>query len=131
MLNPLTDWEPGLQVRYHGSLTNLHGMYAAHLCTCRRCNHSHGSVRFRLIDANGATIVSCVRSASITPCNEDDAPPAGHRADTTPSRTPQAARLRCARGHFLPADFRLPVKDPEDWDDTCRCKASPASPPAA
>lgn len=34
------------------------------------------------------------------------------------------ARLRCARGHFLPATAR-PAGDPQDWDDTCRC------PPAA
>lgn len=31
-----------------------------------------------------------------------------------------SARLRCARGHFLPATTR-PVGDPEDWDDSCRC----------
>jgi hypothetical protein len=29
-------------------------------------------------------------------------------------------RLRCSRGHFLPASAR-PVGDPHDWDDTCRC----------
>lgn len=25
MLNPMTDWEPGTLVRYHGSITILHG----------------------------------------------------------------------------------------------------------
>lgn len=42
---------------------------------------------------------------------------------TRPPRTRPAARprLRCARGHFLPAGFR-PHGDPDTWDDTCRCK---------
>lgn len=36
---------------------------------------------------------------------------------------PKAKRYRCSRGHFLPADFRPPFhRDPDDWDDTCRCK---------
>ncbi|NEC77225.1 hypothetical protein [Streptomyces rochei] len=30
-------------------------------------------------------------------------------------------RYRCARGHFLPADFTPPATDPDDWDDECRC----------
>jgi hypothetical protein len=34
-------------------------------------------------------------------------------------------RYRCARGHFLPADFSPPATDPYDWDDTCRCRISP------
>jgi hypothetical protein len=31
-----------------------------------------------------------------------------------------STRLRCSRGHFLPATAR-PVGDPHDWDDTCQC----------
>ena len=31
-----------------------------------------------------------------------------------------STRLRCSRGHFLPATAH-PTGDPEDWDDTCRC----------
>lgn len=39
------------------------------------------------------------------------------------------ARLRCDRGHYLPRSFR-PRGDPEDWDDTCRCRPTqPATPP--
>ena len=88
MLNPLTDWEPGALVRYHGSLADLHGIYAVHLCTCRRCDHSHGSVRFRLLDEDGAEIVSCARSTSVAPCHEDAAPQ---------PRQPRPARQRRPR----------------------------------
>lgn len=35
-----------------------------------------------------------------------------------------STRLRCSRGHFLPATFQ-PVGDPADWDDTCRCVLTP------
>ncbi len=31
-----------------------------------------------------------------------------------------STRLRCSRGHFLPASAR-PVGAPHGWDDTCRC----------
>ena len=73
MLNPIIRWEPGLLVRYHGSLTQLHGIYAAHPCTCRRCDDPvYGAVRYRLADEAGTTIVSCVRPASITPEPEPD-----------------------------------------------------------
>lgn len=68
MLNPLTGWEPGTLVRYHGSLTALHGVYAAHPCDCLRCDDPvYGSVRFRLTDEDSRTVASCVRAASITP----------------------------------------------------------------
>ncbi|MGW2048574.1 hypothetical protein ACWCPF_25835 [Streptomyces sp. NPDC001858] len=76
MLNPLTGWEPGLQVRYHGSLTQLHGVYAAHPCTCLRCDDPvYGTVRYQLADENGTVVVSCVRPASITPEPDEDAEP--------------------------------------------------------
>ena len=69
MLNPMTRWEPGTKVRYHGSLTELHGVYAAHPCQCLRCtdNRDLPGVRFALVDANGATVADCVRPRSITP----------------------------------------------------------------
>lgn len=68
MLNPLTRWEPGLLVRYHGSLTELHGAYAAHPCTCLRCDDPIlGTARYQLVDADGNTAVTCVRARSITP----------------------------------------------------------------
>lgn len=68
MLNPMTDWEPGTLVRYHGSITILHGTYAAHPCTCLNCdNPTLGTVRFRLVDDRGHTIATCVRAHNITP----------------------------------------------------------------
>jgi hypothetical protein len=68
MLNPLTRWEPGILVRYHGSLADLHGTYQAHPCRCLRCDDPIlGTARFRLVDASGTTVVSCVRARSITP----------------------------------------------------------------
>ena len=72
MLNPLTRWEPGTLVRYHGSLTNLHGVYAAHPCACLRCDDPGlGSARFQLVDEEGAVTVACVRSGSVTPIDEE------------------------------------------------------------
>lgn len=69
MLNPLTRWEPGLLVRYHGSLTRLHGAYAAHPCVCLNCVDNRGlpGVRFELRDTAGTVVVACVRPRSITP----------------------------------------------------------------
>ncbi len=68
MLNPLIAWEPGLLVHYTGSLTDLHGTYQAHPCTCLRCDDPNvGSARFELHDTNDVTVVSCVRARSITP----------------------------------------------------------------
>lgn len=68
MLNPLTDWEPGILVRYHGSLTSLHGVYRAHPCTCLRCDDPIlGTARYQLVDGDGRTVVACVRARSITP----------------------------------------------------------------
>lgn len=69
MLNPLTHWTPGSLVRYHGSLTHLHGTYTVHPCTCLSCtdnNEVHG-VRFALKGAGGATVIACVHLHSITP----------------------------------------------------------------
>lgn len=68
MLNPLIRWEPGARVRYHGSLTDLHGVYAAHPCRCLRCtdNDDLSGVRFALVNADGATVADCVRPRSIT-----------------------------------------------------------------
>jgi hypothetical protein len=34
-------------------------------------------------------------------------------------------RYRCADGHLLPANFRPPATDPDNWDDSCRCKPCP------
>lgn len=28
-------------------------------------------------------------------------------------------RYRCDRGHLLPATFRPPATEPDDWDDSC------------
>lgn len=68
MLNPVVRWEPGLRVRYHGSVTHLHGVYRAHPCTCLNCTDSRGlgSARFRLVDGKGRTVLDCVRAHSIT-----------------------------------------------------------------
>lgn len=68
MLNPLTGFEPGTLVRYHGSLTELHGTYRAHPCDCLRCDDPiAGTVRYRLLDETGRVAVACVRARSITP----------------------------------------------------------------
>lgn len=69
MLNPMTRWEPGTPVRYHGSLTDLHGQYEAHPCGCLNCTDNRGlpGVRFALKDAAGNVVVACVRPRSITP----------------------------------------------------------------
>lgn len=32
---------------------------------------------------------------------------------------PRPKRYRCAAGHFLPATFQPPARDPHDWDDSC------------
>lgn len=73
MLNPITGFEPGLLVRYHGSLTTLHGLYQAHPCHCLRCDDPIvGSARFRLLDDQGQTVVTCVRARSLTPEDEPD-----------------------------------------------------------
>ncbi|NUO42413.1 MAG: hypothetical protein HOV82_10275 [Streptomyces sp.] len=67
MLNPMVGWEPGTLIRYHGSLTDLHGTYQAHPCICLRCDDPvYGSARYRLVDGTGRTVVSCVRARSIT-----------------------------------------------------------------
>ncbi|MFD5709522.1 hypothetical protein ACFWHW_03855 [Streptomyces pharetrae] len=49
---------------------------------------------------------------------------AWHEADSERCRdlARPRPRYRCARGHFLPADFRPPATEPDDWDDECRCK---------
>lgn len=68
MLNPMIRWEPGTTVRYHGSLTALHGVYAAYPCTCLQCSDDgDGAVRFQLVDTTGHVTVTCVRARSITP----------------------------------------------------------------
>jgi hypothetical protein len=72
MLNPVIRWEPGTLVRYHGSLTDLHGMYAAHPCDCLNCGDiGLGAARFQLVNEQGAVTVRCVRPGSITPEDED------------------------------------------------------------
>ncbi|AVH59987.1 MULTISPECIES: hypothetical protein [Streptomyces] len=68
MLNPMIRHVPGTPVRYHGSITTLHGTYQAHPCCCLRCDDPIlGTPRFRLADAAGKTVVCCVRARSITP----------------------------------------------------------------
>lgn len=68
MLNPIVRWEPGLLVRYHGSLTDLHGAYRAYPCSCLGCRDHRGcAVRFQLVDEAGTIAVTCVRARSITP----------------------------------------------------------------
>ena len=69
MLNPMTRWEPGLLVDYHGSLATLHGTYQAYPCACLNCLDGLGlpGVRFELRDPAGTVIVACVRPRSITP----------------------------------------------------------------
>ncbi|MEU6512285.1 hypothetical protein [Streptomyces sp. NPDC046942] len=67
MLNPFTGFEPGTMVRYHGSITALHGLYEAHPCRCLCCDDSIvGTARFKLLDEQGNEVVSCVRASSIT-----------------------------------------------------------------
>ncbi|MGW3400762.1 hypothetical protein [Streptomyces zhihengii] len=65
MLNPLTAWEPGVLVRYHGSITELHGLYQAYPCPCWRCGDDRRNVRFQLTAAD--KVIDCVRPRSITP----------------------------------------------------------------
>jgi hypothetical protein len=67
MLNPLIRWEPGTLVRYHGSLTALHGTYRAYPCDCLHHGDDRTSVSFNLVDASGTVVVGCVRPRSITP----------------------------------------------------------------
>lgn len=76
MLNPLIAWEPGLLVDYHGSLTDLHGVYQAYPCGCLNCTDRLGlpGVRFELRDQAGTVIVACVRPRSITPADDVDEP---------------------------------------------------------
>jgi len=72
MLNPIIRWEPGTLVRYHGSLADLHGVYAAHPCDCLRCEDPIlGSARFQLIDEQDAVVATCVRAGSITPTDDE------------------------------------------------------------
>lgn len=67
MLNPMTRWEPGAAVRYHGSHTSLHGTYQAHICDCLDCDDPRlGGIRFKLIDADGRTVLTCVRPRSLS-----------------------------------------------------------------
>ena len=67
MLNPLTGFEPGMLVTYHGSLTELHGQYQTYPCGCLHCDDPVvGSVRYQLVGADG-TVIDCVRPRSITP----------------------------------------------------------------
>jgi hypothetical protein len=76
MLNPVTAWTPGALVNYHGSLTSLHGQYAAHPCTCLNCTDRLGlpGVRFELRDEHGTVVVACVRPRSVTPSDDVDEP---------------------------------------------------------
>jgi hypothetical protein len=68
MLNPMIAWEPGVLVRYTGSLTSLHGTYRAYPCTCLNCDDPIiGSARFQLVDSTGHVAATCVRARSITP----------------------------------------------------------------
>lgn len=50
-----------------------------------------------------------------------------HEADGERCRAlqpkPERKRYQCAAGHFLPANFTPPARDPHDWDDECRCKS--------
>lgn len=66
MLNPMVRWEPGTTVHYHGSITEAHGTYRAHPCDCYRCD-DNGTMRFRLADEQGRTVLTCARARSITP----------------------------------------------------------------
>ena len=66
MLNPVTGFEPGMLVDYHGSLTELHGQYQAYPCTCRHCDDPVvGPVRYQLVGTDSA-VITCVRPRSIT-----------------------------------------------------------------
>ncbi|MEV5414747.1 hypothetical protein [Streptomyces albogriseolus] len=47
-----------------------------------------------------------------------------HEAGGPRCRELARPRYRCARGHFLPADFQPPATEPGDWDDECRCNPS-------
>ncbi len=66
MLNPTIRWEPGVQVRYHGSLTALHGVYAAHPCRCMKHDDQRTSVSLQLADHTGTVTVTCVRPVSVS-----------------------------------------------------------------
>lgn len=74
MLNPMIRWEPGVLVRYHGSLTALHGVYAAHRCDCHQHDDQTGTVRFTLQDQDGTVVAHCVRPKSITPALPPEGP---------------------------------------------------------
>ncbi|MGW7288977.1 hypothetical protein ACWGH4_26235 [Streptomyces sp. NPDC054847] len=69
MLNPLVHWEPGTLVRYHGSLSELHGIYQAFPCDCLPCGDDRSNVRFRLEAPD--TTVMCVRPRSVTGLDDD------------------------------------------------------------
>jgi hypothetical protein len=67
MLNPMVQWTPGIAVRYHGSLTGLHGTYQAYPCSCLNCDDPvFGTARFKLLDERGNIAVTCVRPRSLT-----------------------------------------------------------------
>ena len=73
MLNPLTGFEPGMLVTYHGTLTALHGQYQAYPCTCLSCDDPIlGPIRYQLVSSDDGTVIDCVRPRSITPAPEDD-----------------------------------------------------------
>ncbi|MFJ7998975.1 hypothetical protein ACIQ7D_17765 [Streptomyces sp. NPDC096310] len=67
MLNPMVRWEPGVLVRYHGSLSDLHGLYEAHPCGCLRHADEPTSVNFQLATDDGTVVATCIRPASVTP----------------------------------------------------------------
>lgn len=75
MLNPVTAWTPGTLVTYHGSLTDLHGQYAAYPCACLNCTDrlSLPGVRFELRDEHDVVLVACVRPRSVTPADDEPA----------------------------------------------------------
>ncbi|MFJ4624244.1 hypothetical protein [Streptomyces sp. NPDC088812] len=73
MLNPVIRWEPGILVRYHGSLTALHGIYRAFPCGCLNCDDPRlGTVRYQLLDDEGEVVASCVRPGSATPTDDEE-----------------------------------------------------------
>ncbi|WP_372411272.1 hypothetical protein [Streptomyces luteireticuli] len=63
--------EPGDLVRYHGSLTNAHGLYLAQPCPCEVCSLrlriTATDARYVLLDPWGEVASQqCVRRQSIT-----------------------------------------------------------------
>lgn len=120
MLNPAIAWEPGTLVRYQGTLTDLHGAYQAHPCTCLRCDDPIiGTARFELRDDSGAIVASCVRARSITPADMSAARrPIGHPGPCRPPFLARTLDCDCSRCCAV-APHDTGCSEPDSPECTC------------